>query len=99
MSDQIDFDDNEYVWPVGDTPDLDTTRLAPALPPIPTTVIVNDGTWETMWNGFQRLSTLLDAARGASIFDRAADEIEALRKDNAELADILAVAMNTPLTL
>ena len=99
MSDQIDFDDNEYVWPVGDTPDLDTTRLAPALPPIPTTVIVNDGTWETMWNGFQRLSALLDAAPGASIFHRAADEIEALRKDNAELADILAVAMNTPLTL
>lgn len=23
----VDFDDNEYVWPVGDVPDLDTTQL------------------------------------------------------------------------
>jgi len=93
----IDFDDNEYVWPVGDVPGVPADQLVPALPPIPTTVIVNDGTWETMWNGFQRLSALLDAAPGASIFHRAADEIEALRKDNAELTDILAVAMNPTL--
>ena len=94
MSDQIDFDDNEYVWPVGDTPDLDTTQLAPALPPIPTTVIVNDGTWETMWNGFQRLSALLDTAPGASIFHRAADEIETLRRQMTELVDLCNVTMN-----
>lgn len=81
----IDFEDA----PIGDTPDLDPAQFAPAPPAIPSQVVVNDGTWDTMWNGFQRLSALLEAAPGASIFDRAADEIEALRRHADDLADLL----------
>mgnify|MGYP000853986625 CR=1 FL=1 len=79
----VDFDDNEYVWPVGDVPGVPAEQLVPPTPP--ETVEVTDETWAQMWTGFQRLAGLLHRPSTAGIFDQAADEIEYLRWENTAL--------------
>ena len=101
MSDQpapkIDFDDNEYVWPVGDVPGVPPEQLAP---PMPASANVTDEEFSRQWNAYNRLRVLFDGdPEIATLLNWTADEIERLRKDNAELKDILAVAMNTARTL
>lgn len=92
MSDQIDFDDNEYVWPVGDVPGVPADQL---VPPMPASVTVTDVDFGKMWAAYTRLQALLGGSADATLLDRAADEIERLRQEIADVNAILDVAMDT----
>ncbi len=75
---QIDFDDAEYTWPVGDVSGVPAEQLAPPTPP--QTVIVSHVDFAEMWTAYMRLQKLIGGAADATLLDRAADEIERLRQ-------------------
>jgi len=92
---QIDFDDNEYLWPPGDISGVPAEQLAPPAPP--QTVIVSDVDFGKMWTAYARLHKLVGGPADDSLLDWAADEIERLREAKLDLEEILAVAMNPTL--
>jgi hypothetical protein len=90
MSDQsvptVDFDDNEYVWPVGDMPGVPAAQLQPIAP-----------TYDMLHATLQRVAADRNDLREQ--LATAASEIEWLRHAKLDLEEILAVAMNTARTL
>ena len=99
MSDQsvptVDFDDNEYVWPVGDVPGVPAAQLMPPTPP--QNAIVTDVDFSKMWAAYVRLHNLVGGSADATLLDRVADRLEQLVDEVADLEEILAVAMNPTL--